>query len=43
MTIADLTKEELEEFVKYSTNWKDLMIKCGYKDINTRDNIKRFN
>lgn len=36
MTIADLTKEQFEEFVKISTNWKELMIKCGYKNLNTR-------
>ena len=41
MTIADLTKEQLQEYVKDSTNWKELMIKCGYKNINTRNNLKR--
>jgi hypothetical protein len=30
MPISAITKEELETYVKDSTNWKELMDKCGY-------------
>jgi len=30
MPISDLTKEQLEQYAKESTNCKELMIKCGY-------------
>jgi hypothetical protein len=41
MTIADITKEQLEEYVKLSSNWIEFMIKCGYTNTNNRINIKR--
>lgn len=41
MPISDLSKEQLEQFAKESTNWKELMIKCGYTNLGCRSYLKR--
>ncbi len=36
MPISDLTKEQLETHARESTNWKELMTKCGYTNYGCR-------
>jgi hypothetical protein len=44
MPISNLTKEELEKFAKESTNWKELMTKCGYTNFGcTRYLVRKLN
>lgn len=41
MAISDLTKEEIEQYAKESTNWKELMTKCGYTNYGCRTYLKK--
>jgi hypothetical protein len=41
MPISDLSKEQLEQFAKESTNWKELMTKCGYTNFGCRHYLKK--
>lgn len=41
MPISDLTKFQLEQYSKESSNWKELMIKCGYTNLGCRTYLKR--
>jgi Zn finger protein HypA/HybF involved in hydrogenase expression len=41
MTISDLTKEQIEDFARTSTTWKEFMIKCGYTNLGCRKYILR--
>lgn len=41
MPISNLTKEQLEQYVKESTNWKELMTKCGYTNFGCRTYLKK--
>jgi hypothetical protein len=41
MAISDLTKEQLEQYAKYSTNWKEFMTKCGYTNYGCRTYLKK--
>lgn len=41
MPISDLSKEQIEQYAKESTNWKELMTKCGYTNFGCRTYLKR--
>jgi hypothetical protein len=41
MAISDLTKEQIEQYAKESTSWKELMTKCGYTNYGCRTYLKK--
>lgn len=41
MAISDLSKEQIEQYAKESTNWKELMTKCGYTNFGCRTYLKK--
>jgi len=41
MGVDKIDKERLEEYIKSSTNWKELMKKCGYTNFNNRNPLKK--
>ncbi len=41
MAIKDLTKEQIEEYAKKSTNWKEFMTKCGYTNYGCRKYLQK--
>jgi hypothetical protein len=41
MAISDLTKEQIAQYAKESTSWKELMTKCGYTNYGCRFYLKK--
>ncbi len=41
MGVDKISKEQLETYVNESTNWKELMIKCGYTNFNNRKTLTK--
>jgi hypothetical protein len=41
MAISDLSKEQIEQYANESTNWKELMTKCGYTNYGCRSYLKK--
>ena len=41
MTIAQLTKEQIEEYATTSSSWKEFMTKCGYTNYGCRSYLKK--
>lgn len=41
MPISELSKEQIEQYAKESTNWTELMTKCGYTNFGCRTYLKK--
>lgn len=41
MAISDLSKEQIEQYAKESSNWKEFLTKCGYTNFGCRIYIKK--
>jgi hypothetical protein len=41
MPISNLTRENIEDYARTSTNWKELMKKCGYTNFGCRHYLKK--